>query len=222
MTQIPLGLSLPPRFGREDFLRSPSNEAAFDAVERWPDWPDRVLLLVGPPGCGKTHLSHIWAERAKARAIRPQDLDADLRDIAAVPGCLDGADTMAPAEASFFHLLNLVRQLGGSLLITARHPPDLWHVQTPDLLSRLRLAPMIGILPPDEALVRSVLVKLFDDRQIRVDATLIDYLTLRLDRSLDMARIVVEALDATGLSRGRRITRAMAAEILKTLDLDAE
>jgi hypothetical protein len=36
-----------------------------------------------------------------------------------------------------------------------------------DLRSRLRLAPGIAIEPPDETLLRMVLVKLFVDRQLR-------------------------------------------------------
>ncbi len=222
MTQLPFKLTLPTRYGRDDFLVSSSNRAAAEAVDHWPDWPDPVLLIIGPPGSGKTHLCHIWAERAGARMIGIEDLTRDPPAMALAPGAIDGADDPACPEPQFFHLLNLVRQARVSLLITARHPPDRWGLRTPDLLSRLRLAPIVAIEPPDEALMRSVLVKLFDDRQIRVDTTLIDFLTLRLDRSLDAVRIVVEALDAAGLSRGRRITRAMASEILETLALEGE
>ena len=214
MTQLPLGLALPPRYGSADFLASPSNAAALAAIERWPSWPDPVLILVGPAGSGKTHLSYLWAERAGARRLGCADL-VDLRpEIAAGHGILDGADDLALPEAALFHLLNLMRERRSSLLITARKPPDRWSLATPDLLSRLRLAPSVEIEAPDEALVRAVLVKLFDDRQIRVDATLIDYLALRLDRSLGAVGEVVARLDAAGLSSGRRITRALAASLL--------
>ena len=70
--------------------------------------------------------------------------------------------------------------------------------------------------------MRAVLVKLFDDRQLRVDATLVDYLALRLDRSLAAVGEVVATLDAAGLSSGRRITRALAASLLGDLHFDAE
>ena len=48
--QLTLELPLEPRFGREDFLVSPSNERAYALIERWPDWPDTILLLEGPQG----------------------------------------------------------------------------------------------------------------------------------------------------------------------------
>jgi chromosomal replication initiation ATPase DnaA len=217
-----LGLALPPRYGSSDFLGSPSNAAALAAITRWPHWPDPVLIVVGPAGSGKTHLSHLWAGRAGARRLDRADLTNLLPEVAAGHGVIDGADDLALPEAEFFHLLNLIRERRSSLLITARKPPDRWSLTTPDLLSRLRLAPCVEIETPDEALVRAVLVKLFDDRQLRVDATLIDYLALRLDRSLAAVGEVVATLDAAGLSSGRRITRTLAATLLGDLHLDAE
>lgn len=222
MSQIPLQLPLPPRFGSENFLVSPSNAIAHAAVERWPDWPDAVMVVVGPPGSGKTHLAHLWAERTRARALSVRNFAGNPSAAASGASVIDGADELGLPEAGLFHFLNLIREKGASLLITARLPPDRWGLKTPDLLSRLRLAPKVEIEPPDEALVRAVLVKLFDDRQIRVETALIDHLALRLDRSLAMVRSAVEALDAAGLSSGRRITRAMASEVLKELQLDAD
>ena len=46
----------------EDFLRSPSNEAALDAVLHWPAWPAPALIVWGPAGSGRTHLARIWAQ----------------------------------------------------------------------------------------------------------------------------------------------------------------
>ena len=48
--QLALALPHAENFSREDFLVGTSNEAALRLVERWPDWPDRALALVGPEG----------------------------------------------------------------------------------------------------------------------------------------------------------------------------
>ena len=88
------------------------------------------------------------------------------------------------------------------MLITAQKNPDHWGLATPDLLSRLRRAPAVAIAAPDEAFLRAILVKLFYDRQIRVDETVVDFLALRLERSFEAAQKIVAALDREGLARG--------------------
>ena len=67
-----------------------------------------------------------------------------------------------------------------------------------------------------------MLVKLFLDRQLVVDTTVVDYLALRIERSFERAGAVVAALDREALSRGRRITRPMAAELLGVADGDGD
>ncbi|KTS14500.1 hypothetical protein NS228_27420, partial [Methylobacterium indicum] len=81
-----------------------------------------------------------------------------------------------------------------------------------------RLAPGVALDPPDEALLKVVLVKLFLDRQLVVDTSVVDALALRLDRSLARARDVVAVLDREGLSRRRRITRPLALATLAALE----
>jgi chromosomal replication initiation ATPase DnaA len=214
--QLAFDLSLDPRFGREDFLVSPSNERAYALIERWPDWPDPVLVLVGPKGSGKSHLAAIWAASAHAWTVDAFEVSGSRVPHLVSNGALviEDADGSDRDEAALFHLLNLARERGACVLVTAAAPPDRWSLRTPDLLSRLRLAPSVVLDPPDDALLRAVLVKLFVDRQLVVDTTVVDFLALRIERSLAAAAEVVAALDREALSRGRRITRPMAAELL--------
>jgi chromosomal replication initiation ATPase DnaA len=214
--QLAFDLPLDPRFGAEDFLVSPSNERAYGLVERWPDWPDTILRLTGPPGSGKSHLAAIWATRANAWTVDAADVVGGRVPHLVSQGALviEDADRAERDEAALFHLLNLARERRCALLLTSAAPVERWELRTPDLLSRLRLAPSVVLDPPDDALLRSVLVKLFVDRQLVVDTSVVDYLALRIERSLARAREVVAALDREALSRGRRITRPMAAEVV--------
>ncbi len=221
-SQLALTLPLEPRFGREDFLISPSNETAWEIFERWPNWPGRMLLLLGPTGAGKSHLAAIWAQRAHARVLSAASLPlADLPAIAGAGAVLvEDADRAPLAEAELFHLINLIQSGQGYLAITARAWPDAWGVQIKDLLSRLRLAPAIEIGEPDDALIRAVLVKLFLDRQLVVDTSVVEYLANRIERSLDAARNVVALLDKEALAAGRAITRPMTADVLRRSGID--
>ena len=73
------------------------------------------------------------------------------------------------------------------------------------------------IEPPDDALLRALLVKLFIDRQLVVDTAVIDALALRMERSFAAARQVVDRLDRVALERGRRVTRPLVQEVLTEL-----
>lgn len=217
--QLAFDLDLPPHFGRDDFLGGPANAAALAMIEAWPHWPDPLLLLLGPAGAGKSHLAAIFAMQARAKIVAGKDLGgADLLRLADESALvIDDAEEIGQAEATLFHLINLRRERKASLLVTAGRRPELWGLATPDLLSRLRQAPAVELEPPDDALLHQVLVKLFCDRQLIVDESVVDYLALNLDRSLDLARRAVVLLDREALARGRKVTRAMARELVQKL-----
>ena len=212
--QLPFDLPHEPSFAREDFLESPANAEALRAIEAWPNWAGKMLLLVGPAGAGKSHLGAIWAHRARARTVDAAGSLATLVDFSAL--LIDNADRIGANEAGLFHMVNGAVQAGASVLLTARAAPDSWGLNTPDLISRLRLAPIARLYAPDDDLARAVLFKLFADRQLAVEPSVIAYIALRIERSLGAARAIVAALDREGLARGRAVTRAMAGEVLKS------
>lgn len=196
-----------------------SNKTALRLVESWPDWPSPVVLVTGPAGSGKTHLAHIWAGRAGARIVEGQGLElATLPDIRAGSAlAVEDVDAGPIPEAPLFHLMNRVKEVGASLLLTARVPAETWPVGLPDLRSRLRVATPAALGPPDDELLRQVLVKLFADRQLMIDKPVVDYLIVRMERSLSFAVHLVRALDEAALAAGRGITRQMAAGVLAEL-----
>jgi chromosomal replication initiation ATPase DnaA len=215
--QLPLSLGFRERFGREDFLAGPPNAAALALIERWPDWPAGTVALVGPEGAGKSHLAAIWAEASGARAIAAHAVTSAGVPTALATGALVVEDLREGAceDAALFHLLNLAREQAASILITARAPPSSFAIHLRDLASRLRALPVVTLAPPDDALLRAVLVKLFADRQLAVDEGLIGYLAARIERSFAAARAIVEALDRAALQQRREVNRALAAEILR-------
>lgn len=180
-----------------------------------------MLLILGPPGSGKSHLGAIWAAMAGAGTRFAASLiAADIESLAAAgPLLLEDADKTAEGEAKLLHLLNLMRERGQALVLTAKTHPDRWGLRTADLLSRLRLAPTVEIGPPDDALIRAVLVKLLVERQLTVEAGVVSYIAMRLERSLEAARSFVDALDREALARHSRITRAIAADVLGSMQL---
>ena len=215
--QLALALDHSESFAREDFLTGPSNAAAFNLIERWPDWPDRVLLLVGPEGAGKSHLAAIWAQTSGARLVAARALENVSLPGMLATGALVVEDLSAGRydERALFHLLNLVREETGSLLITARLPPAATAIALNDLASRVRSLPVVNLAAPDDALLRAVIVKLFADRQLAVEESLVAYLVTRIERSFAAARMAVERLDREAVRLKRPVTRALAGELFR-------
>ncbi len=215
--QLALALDHSESFVREDFLAGPSNEAALAMIDRWPDWPARTLLLVGPEGAGKSHLAAIWAALSGARLVAARALEAVNLPGALTTGALVVEDLRSGAvdERALFHLLNLVREEEASLLITAREMPNAMRFGLADLASRLAALPVVQIATPDDALLRAVIVKLFADRQLAVEESLPGYLAARIERSFAGARAAVERLDAEALRQKRPVTRALAGELFR-------
>jgi chromosomal replication initiation ATPase DnaA len=215
--QLAFALSHAESLTRDNFLEGPANAAGLALIDSWPDWPNRIMLLVGPEGSGKSHLAAIWAEQAGARSTSAQALTA-----AAVPGALaTGALVVEDLKSSdfderaLFHLMNLAREDEASVLMTARAPPSAFQIELRDLRSRLRALPTVSLLSPDDALFRALIVKFCADRQLAVDESVVSYLATRIERSFAAVRHAVELLDSEALRLGRPVTRALAAELLR-------
>lgn len=216
--QLILDLAHRPALGEEDFLISGSNQAAANMIDRWPDWPHWAVVVVAPAGAGKTHLANVWRLRSAAARLEAATLEeADVaRAQSAVPGAILVEDLHAGIgnERIFFHLLNLVREHKLSMLLTSRAAPGELDVPLPDLRSRLRALPLVTISPPDEALLKAVLVKHFADRQLAVEPPVVNYIALHMEQSMEAAAAVVDAIDRRAMASHRKVTRALAAEIL--------
>jgi len=59
-----------------------------------------------------------------------------------------------------------------------------------------------------------VLVKHFTDRQLAVEPHIIGYIALRMERSMEAAATIVAEIDRVAMASHRKVTRALAAEIL--------
>ncbi|HEY1244961.1 MAG TPA: DnaA/Hda family protein [Hyphomicrobiaceae bacterium] len=213
-----LVLDLPHRaaLGAHDFLISPSNQSAADMIDLWPDWPQASVAVVAPAHAGKTHLASVWrlkcgAARLEARALGEADVPGAVAHGAVL---VEDLHAGIADERALFHLLNLVREHKLTMLLTSRTPPGELQPALPDLRSRLRALPVVAIAPPDETLLKAVLVKHFTDRQLAVEPGVIAYIALRMERSMEAAAATVAEIDRAAMAAHRKVTRALAAQVL--------
>jgi chromosomal replication initiation ATPase DnaA len=221
-TQIPFDLGHRTAMGRADFLIAPSNQDAVAWIDLWPNWPASALILYGTPACGKTHLAEVWREKSSAVFITPDDITTQAHpDILAQHKhfIIDDADALIGnivGEKALFHFYNTCKENERSLLLTLSGAPVHRAFTLPDLASRLRAAPAVAIREPDDALLSAVLVKLFNDRQLRVGADVIAYIVPRVERSFAAVRTLVETADLRAITEKKPITLPFMKGVMGT------
>jgi hypothetical protein len=191
--QIALPLAWPVADAEEDFLISESNRAAFEHLKRWSVWPVMATLLTGPRKSGRSLLGRIFVRKTGGRLFDT----AEQHD-----------------EEALFHAWNQAQETRRPLLLIADEPPPAWHIDLPDLRSRLAATPQVAIEPPDDRLIGDLIVKLLGDRGIALPPELPAFLVPRIERTHVAVQQVVEALDRAALSHHRRMTVAMAKRAL--------
>ena len=226
-TQFKLPLASPLTYAREDFAVSPSNAAAVERVDAWPDWAEGRLALIGPAGCGKSHLAKTWAQATGAVVIEAADPDAAPVELSALRGraiLVEDADrrsdSAALSDEALFHILNMAGVDGGTVLLTARTTPVGWTTSVADLRSRLNALSVATLDEPDDAVLKAVLKRAFAAAYWNPEPDLYPYLVSRLPRSAAEAQAAA-ALLAEAAENGRReMNKALAREVLGDFEGD--
>ena len=204
MSQIPLYFHQKTSYLEEDFICSGSNEDAYNFIAQWPDWLIKIAFIYGEEKCGKSHLTHIWQQKSDAifldiKTFEIENLEPNRNYI------LENISDIEPQE-KLFHLYNHVNNQGGFLLLTDNNPLSQIDFTLADLKSRLNSIPMIEIFPPDDFLLRTILIKSFSDRQLRVGNDVVEFILLRIKRSFSAINEIVIDIDKYSMQESSRIT----------------
>jgi chromosomal replication initiation ATPase DnaA len=212
--QLTLELGHTPAHGEADFLVGEGNALAHGRIMAFPHWPDPVTLVTGPAKSGKSHLARIFADRSGARFAGVGDLEALATEGGTSPVIVEDVDRLAYDEAGLFHLLNQSMREQRPILLTAREDVANWPLATDDVRSRARRATAYALELTDDIQLSQMFVKLFGDRQIKVDPRIIGYLVARMERSAEEVVTLADLMDRLALAKGTAITRSVAADAL--------
>jgi DnaA regulatory inactivator Hda len=221
--QITLELGYRKAFGLEDFFVTPSNEEAAYWLENYQNWVNKMLVICGPKGCGKTHMANMFASMIGDDAIIIKASDLSLQDVPDIINrysfvIVDSSDKDGDEEA-MFHLYNMAKEERKYLLFMANNPPARWGIKLADLSSRLSTITAVSIKEPDDVLMSVILVKMFNDRQIKVKKEVIDYILKNIERSFTALVNLVDASDELALSLKKPITVPLVKNVIKSLKI---
>ncbi len=210
LKQIPFDFVPKTYLGREDFMVAPCNKDAFNMVDSWPNWLTSGLIIYGPKGCGKSHLANLFADKVKIYADKPIQvslIDAhriNLRNVNKIASenqsiVVENLTPKANAEA-LFHLFNIYNTSGRYMLWTAEMAPSHMAFSLKDLQSRLNMLPSVEIKEPDDMMLQTLIVKLFNDRQILISPEVLNYIVNNAPRSFAYIQKLVEEIDNISLA----------------------
>jgi DnaA regulatory inactivator Hda len=220
--QLTLSFGNSSSYDMDDFMVSECNDEVVAWLEKYPDWPVPALVVYGKSGSGKTHLANVFADGEfgeECPIINGKDFTMEnaenLPDFIGDARCIviDNADECRE-EPALFHLYNYIKETKRHVLLTAKNHPSKWNIELADLRSRMLAALSVGIGEPDDAQMAAVIVKLFSDRQIRIDQEVVVYLISHMERSFAEACRIVQEADELSLSEKRRITIPLIKRLL--------
>ena len=96
--------------------------------------------------------------------------------------------------------------------------PDALSIGLKDLESRLQSFSKTNIKDPDDSLVMALLLKYFNDRQIYVKQSNLDYIATRINRTYSSIYEFVTYLDHKSLALNTKVTRPFIDSALNRME----
>lgn len=208
--QIPLPLTYRNAYQREDFLVAPCNQNAITWLDSYPNWPHSMLLLLGAPASGKTHLASVFTKDL----YRAKDLTFEDIPYLPAPCAIEDIDEVGVDETTLFHLYNYTAESNKKVLLTARSMP-LWKL--PDLKTRMSTIPTVKIGLPNDMVIISLILKGLSERELNIESGVIDYVLKRIERSFWAIQQFVETAQSLSLATRRSVTIPLAKEALELI-----
>ena len=203
---------------REDFYVSSSNQEAYDFINSWPKWFNKIVNIYGPLGSGKTHLATILKKKTSTLYLKTEQLnDNTYFDFKTKEALIIENLNEKIYENVLFSLWNLAIQDNKYLLITSVKPINLYKFKLPDLQSRIASCFKVGINLPNDDLIGVILAKNFSDKQVAIEKKHIDYIIKRIDRSYEKISQFISLLDKYSLKKGSPFSFKLIKEVLKMI-----
>lgn len=184
-----------------------------------------VHVVYGEAGSGKSHLLQAACHHARAAGRVALYVDSPGRHAASLLDglesvdtiCIDEVDTVLGDrlwETGLFHLINAVRDHGGTLIVAARPSPSNLRVALPDLRSRLLAADAIET----DALTDLQKLQLLQEKARRQGFELGEdvarFILTRAERSPRALIDLLAKIEVATLARQRKVTIPLVKTVL--------
>ena len=214
------------KFKNNDFYVSNKNELAYKMIKKWPEWPSPVVYIYGSEKCGKSLVCKLWESISSGIYINRRNfLDKlipqnDLLYIKNHNWIIDDVDYIISFEDNKYeekilNFINIIKTSGKkNLLMASRKMPRFLDSSLKDLTSRISSSTVIEMRDPDEVLLKKIIEKYLNERNIKINKESLDYLINRIERSYKSALKVAKQIDTMSLEKKTKINKFFLRSIL--------
>jgi len=214
------------KFKNNDFYVSNKNELAYKMIKKWPEWPNQVVYIYGSEKCGKSLVCKLWKDISQGIYINRNNFlekliaQNDMIYIQNHNWIIDDVDYIISFkdnkyEEKILNLINIIKTSGkNNILMTSRKMPRFLDSRLKDLISRISSATVIEMRDPDEILLKKIIEKYLNERNIQINNESLDYLINRIERSYKGALKVAKKIDIMSLEKKTKINKSFLKSIL--------
>jgi len=214
------------KFKNNDFYVSNKNELAYKMIKKWPEWPTSVVYIYGSEKCGKSLVCQLWKSLSSGIYINRKNFleklipQNDLLYIKNHNWIIDDVDYIISFEDNKYeekilNLINIIKTSGKkNLLMASRKMPRFLDSSLKDLTSRISSSTVIEMRDPDEVLLKKIIEKYLNERNIKINKESLDYLINRIERSYKSALNVAKQIDTMSLEQKTKINKFFLKSIL--------
>ena len=214
------------KFKNNDFYVSNKNELAYKMIKKWPEWPTQVVYIYGSEKCGKSLVCKLWKDISQGIYINKNNFlekliaQNDLTYIQNHNWIIDDVDYIISFEDNKYeekilNLINIIKTSGkNNILMTSRKMPRFLDSGLKDLISRISSATVIEMRDPDEILLKKIIEKYLNERNIQINNESLDYLINRIERSYKSALKFAKQIDIMSLEKKTKINKSFLKSIL--------
>ena len=214
------------KFKNNDFYVSNKNELAYKMIKKWPEWPTQVVYIYGSEKCGKSLVCKLWKDISRGIYINKNNFlekliaQNDMIYIQNHNWIIDDVDYIISFEDNKYeekilNLINIIKTSGkNNILMTSRKMPRFLDSGLKDLISRISSATVIEMRDPDEILLKKIIEKYLNERNIQINNESLDYLINRIERSYKSALKFAKQIDIMSLEKKTKINKSFLKSIL--------
>jgi chromosomal replication initiation ATPase DnaA len=204
-------------YNEKDFILDSSNEKALLFFNKFPDWENKLINLVGSEKSGKTFLLRILNKKNDFYYLNtfPENNEEFDKLFNFERFLLDDNEF---DELKFFSILNNCIINDKFLVVTSLVPLTQLNLSLPDLKSRIKQFYILNIDIPSDQLIYSLILKFFSDNQVIIKKELIEFIVKKIDRSYPRINQFLVKLNDLSIERKKKIDFKLINEIIDAME----